>query len=145
MSGETESYPSEWTPDLLYLHLLAIIDKLDQSTQHKLDATNRLFSERHDAQQRAMDAALAASKEAVDKANTANERRFDSVNEFRGQLNDVMSMMLPRAEADSRFKAVDEKLDAIQRTLDRSTSGYDATRSTTQQNWAMLVGAAGVV
>lgn len=134
MSGETELHPSAWTPDLLYLHLKTRLEDRDRLVQAKFDAISL-----------SMSTALAAAREADDKASTANERRFDSVNEFRGQLNDVMSMMMPRAEADARFVALSEKLDAMQRTVDRSTSGYDATRSTTHQNWGYFIGAAGVM
>jgi hypothetical protein len=37
-----------------------------------------------------------AQKEAITKAETATEKRFDSVNEFRGQLNDTISQFATR-------------------------------------------------
>jgi hypothetical protein len=63
-----------------------------------------------DASEKAMAAALLAAKEAVEKANLANEKRFDSVNEFRAQLNDMIGTLLPRAEAEVRFTGLDSKV-----------------------------------
>ena len=48
--------------------------------------------------EKATAAALAAAKEAVVKAETATEKRFESVNEFRGQLKDQASTLTPRDE-----------------------------------------------
>jgi len=47
--------------------------------------------------------AFDVSEKAIDKASVANEKRFDSVNEFRGQLADVINTRMPRAEAEQRM------------------------------------------
>lgn len=44
-----------------------------------------------------------AQMEAIDKAEKATEKRFESVNEFRAQLNDVISQFVPREVADANF------------------------------------------
>lgn len=54
------------------------------------------------ANEKTSDAALAAQQLAIGKAETANEKRLDSINEFRGQLNDVITTLMPRTEAVAR-------------------------------------------
>lgn len=89
-----------------------------------VDERDRLYKERDDARKTAVDAALAAAKEAVSaallaadravaKVETANEKRFESVNEFRGQLADQAATFLPRSEANIRFEGLVEKVDAV--------------------------------
>lgn len=127
MSGETE--PSGWTPDLLFLHISKVIADQDRLIQTQFGLSDK-----------AIQAALSAAEKAVEKANTANEKRFENVNEFRGQLNDIMTTLISRVEAEARFTAMGEKVDAMQRILDKSTSGSAASKSTTQANWGYLVG-----
>ena len=67
-------------------------------------------SQRFEAQEKAVAAALAAAKEAVAKAEGAAEKRFDSVNEFRSTLKDQQSTLIPRIEVDVRMKALEAKL-----------------------------------
>lgn len=98
-----------------------------------------------DAADKAVQAALLAAEKAVDKANTANEKRFESVNEFRGQLNDLVTTLISRAEAEARLQALDARLSEMKSTVDKSGAGDDATRSTTATNWGYLVGAVGII
>jgi len=100
MSGETESDVSGWTVDTLRVHI---------DTQ--LDDLKRLLDERYVSQQREVLAALTSAEKAVTKAETAAEKRFESVNEFRGQLSDQANTFMPRPEGDIRINAVSEKID----------------------------------
>lgn len=83
----------------------------------KLDALRELVDERdhrYEDRFRATDEktslALTSSEKAVSKAEIATEKRFDSVNEFRGQLKDQTATLLPRVEADARFKNLEDKI-----------------------------------
>ena len=67
-------------------------------------------SQRFEAQEKAVAAALAAAKEAVAKAEGAAEKRFDSVNEFRSTLKDQQSTLITRNEVDVRLKSLDDKI-----------------------------------
>lgn len=82
-----------------------------------IQSNDRRYAERFDAQEKAVDAALQAAKEAVGKAETAAEKRFDSVNEFRGQLSDQARDFMPRSEAELQIKGLSEKIDNIQGLL----------------------------
>jgi hypothetical protein len=71
---------------------------------------DRQYAQRFESQEKAVNAALVAAKEAVTKAEIASEKRFDAVNEFRGQLKDQQATLFTRAEADIRFRSLDEKI-----------------------------------
>ena len=75
--------------------------------------------QRFDAQTRALDSAFVAAKEAVSKAEVAAEKRFDSVNEFRGQLGDQAKTFMPRIEAEQRISAIVEKMDLLRFSSER--------------------------
>lgn len=79
-----------------------------------INERDRQYTQRFDAQEKAVAAALAAAKEAVVKAEGATEKRFDSVNEFRNTLKDQQQTLLPRNEAELRFKTVIERLAALE-------------------------------
>ncbi len=93
--------------------------------QQKLDEeSDRRYAQRFEAQQQALNAALAAakeavanalqaSKEAVLKAEDAANKRFDSVNEFRQTLTDQAQTFMSKAEADARLKAVEDDISKI--------------------------------
>jgi hypothetical protein len=117
MSGETERAPSGWTVDTLGAHL---------QRQHN-DLITRL-DERHVADDRAVQSALASAKEAVIKAEVASEKRFEAVNEFRSTLADQATRLLPRAEADARFKAIEDKV-GIGASLDSTAQGQRDARA----------------
>jgi len=97
------------------------------------------------AAEKAVNAALIAAKEAVDKANTANEKRFESVNEFRGQLNDLVGTMISRNEAGVRFQAIEEKISNVQSAIDKGFTAVDVKGMAGQQYWGYLVGAVGLI
>lgn len=132
MSGETEREVSGWTTDTLHSHLNAQLAALRDHVDDRLAAVQQIADERHaaqlvamdkalDAQQaaataarqadeRAVSAALAAAKEAVTVANEATEKRFASVNEFRAQLNDVITKMMTRVEAEALLDRIGERV-----------------------------------
>jgi hypothetical protein len=167
MSGETEQEPSGWTPDLLFLHLQTRLDANDRNIQTQIADLRGMLDERYTTQTKALDAAfvaaekamttartgdkeaiqaaLLAAKEAVEKANTANEKRFENVNEFRGQLADMQGTLISRNEAESRFFALDEKIQTrfttlddqlkrIQSTVDKGFTGVDVRHITGTEN-----------
>jgi multidrug resistance efflux pump len=73
--------------------------------------TDLRYTERFDAQERAVTAALASAKEAVTKAEVATEKRLESLNELRQVVQDILNKTMPRVEAEQSFKSLQEKLD----------------------------------
>jgi hypothetical protein len=112
-----------------------LLDERDRRTQVLFDERDRRYmerfgdehsyiitlseerSKRYEILFHALDEKLMAiaanSEKAVNKADTATEKRFESVNEFRGQLKDQTATLMPRGEVDARFNAYDGKLDDI--------------------------------
>ena len=141
MSGETEDQVSGWTTDTLHAHLNGRIADQRAYFEARLAALTGLLDERHHAQSQAVAAALLSAEKAVGKAETAAEKRFDAVNEFRAQLADQASTFMPRSESEARASALAEKVDALDKRLDKAegrTSGSTAT-------WGYLVAGVGLL
>jgi hypothetical protein len=114
---------------------------LDAALLAQQVATTTAFA----AAEKAVQAALLAAEKAVDKANTASEKRFEAVNEFRGQLSDVMAGMISRVEADARFSALDNRLIDMKSTLDKGFSATDTGERKGREFWGYIIGAIGLL
>jgi hypothetical protein len=68
------------------------------------------MDQRFDAAEKSVTIAMTASEKAVDKAQEASEKRFDGVNEFRKALSDQTSTFIPRAEHESQYKALADRV-----------------------------------
>lgn len=109
--------------------------------QTQLEAADLRYAQRFAASQEALVAALNSGTRAVEKSELANEKRFESVNEFRKTLSDQTQSFIPRAEADSKFASLAEKLDTISSRLDRA----EGTGKGLSNGWAILVSMIGIV
>lgn len=116
MSGETEKDESGWTIDTIKYYtdekfdavaesITNLKEMLDERYRTQTKATDAAFVAQQEAMKtafiaadKAVQTALLSAKEAVNKAEMANEKRFESVNEFRGQLNDQANTFMPRTE-----------------------------------------------
>ena len=113
-------------PDMTVREIYAIINERDQR-----------YSQRFDSQERAVAAALAAAKEAVVKAELQANSKFESVNEFRGQLKDQQLTLIPRTEADIKFNALAGRLATVE-SRQTLTTGQSEGAATL---WALIGGA----
>lgn len=86
-------------------------------TQWTVDTLKQHYDSLREADKDALAAALQAVKEDNEKTAVAFEKRFDSVNEFRGQLSDQANTFLPRPEYDANHKALEDKIDNKYQTL----------------------------
>lgn len=82
-------HPSKWPIDLLYQHIMRIIDERD-----------RQYTER-----------FRSSQEAIEKAEVATRLRFDSVNEFRALVEAMIAELMKREEALARFQQASDRAD----------------------------------
>lgn len=135
--------------DQLRTEMFDRLDQLDRAQQKVIDERDQRYSQRFQAQQEAVGAALqaakeqvanalSAAKEAVTKAETAVEKRFESVNEFRAQLDDQANTFMPKSEATVRFNVLEEKVNVL-------TNRFDASKNTSagaNNTWALVVGGA---
>ncbi len=101
--------------------LTSQVTELDKRFDSRLQDYDLRYQQRFDAQQKALGDALTAAEKAVNtalasadravvKAEGAAEKRFESVNEFRSTLADQAANLLPRAEGEARFSALNDKL-----------------------------------
>jgi hypothetical protein len=95
---------------------------------------------RFEAQQKAVEAALASADRAVVKAEAASDKRFDSVNEFRKTLSDETATFLTRLEYEHEHKALYDKV----QELTARVSASESRSLGLAQGWAYLVGIIGV-
>jgi hypothetical protein len=110
-----------WTIETLAAHVLGLVDERDRRYQQRFDGQDRAVQAALAAQEKAVAAALSAAERAVLKAEAAAERRFESQNEFRGQLADQAARQLPRAEAAVEFTNLRERLDELQKRIEAIT------------------------
>jgi predicted nucleic acid-binding Zn-ribbon protein len=121
-------------PDLR--ELAAEFDGFVKRIEEKFEGFIKLMDERQlrnddrfNSQDEKTSLAVSASEKASTKAETAIEKRFDSVNEFRGAMNDSARLQLPRAEADSRFASLEQKLEEMKKRYDTEIAGLREARS----------------
>jgi hypothetical protein len=115
-------------------------EAVDLRNQQRYDAQQTALKDALTAQDKAVSAALNAAEKAVAKAEVASEKRFDSVNEFRGQLSDQAATFMPRAEAEAQYRSMTDKIDDL-KSYRAATAGIAAGRS---QWWGWLVAAVGL-
>jgi hypothetical protein len=108
------------------------------------EARSELLEEKFEGRDKALVAALAAADKAVEKSNLATEKRFDGVNELLTQQTSAITALIPRAEAEVRISGLAEKVDSMQRIVDRGFSVTDTrevgsvqSRSDTRANIAI--------
>jgi len=72
---------------------------LKEFVLHLLEEREYRYSQRFDSQ-----------NAALSKAERAAEKRFEGMNEFRAAMGDQQRTMMPRAEAEIRLKAIEDRM-----------------------------------
>lgn len=96
---------------------------------------------RFEAQEKAVEAALASADRAVQKAEAASDKRFESMNEFRAALDDSGRLNMPRAEAEQQFRATAEKIDELTTRM----NARDEQGRGLSGGWSTLIAAVGLI
>ena len=141
-----------WSLETTIDYLLAVIAEKDAHLRTLIIGNDKRYEERFSASQKALElglqgqkseisAALAAADRAVMKAETATEKRFESVNEFRGTLDNQQRTLIPRSEVDVLVKGLEEKIAQLTKTVD----GLIAERQGIKGGWGYAVGVAGLM
>lgn len=110
--------------------------KAIEATIGRVEETNE---KRFQAQDTAVRTAFDASKEAIIKSEIGVEKRSDAVYVTITKLQDSLTAVMPRSEAEQRFSALSEKIDLLKADSDTGagkTSGMD-------KSWMILLGAVG--
>jgi len=126
---------SEWSIDTLYVHLSRIVEDLDKRTSLDVNGKFQLLNTALLAIEKSAAAALAASEKAVSKAEISSERRFESTNEWRSTVQDLIKDTISRKEVDQRIEMVNKETAGIASRLDRIEAG----RLGLQAGWGILI------
>ena len=121
-------------------------DAQEKAVVAALAASKEAVSAAFNATEKAVGAALAAAKEAVQKAEAASEKRFESVNEFRNQQRDIIATFLPRNEFDTLVRTMSgylprSEFDALAKRFEQLAGANTGKKDT----WGYIVAAIGVV
>jgi hypothetical protein len=170
-----------WTVETSIDHVNALLGAMEKRYQDRFEAQERavelaLTSSREAlqaafaaqreaivaafaAQKEAINAALASADRAVQKAENATEKRFESVNEFRGTLDQQQRTLIPRSEVMVLIDGVNEKIGSLTKQVEERTANLtkqiDEMRSQMrdqlierkgiQGGWGYAVGVVGLV
>jgi hypothetical protein len=92
--------------------LQSLINERDRQYDTRFKAAEDAVTTALAAQEKAVNAAFLASEKAVLKAEQAQKEYNERSNEFRGQLDDQASTLMPRTESTAVSKAIEEKIAA---------------------------------
>lgn len=106
---------------------------------HLLEESDKRYSQRFDAQEKAVQAALANAERALSTASSAADKRLDSMNEFRGALRDQQNTFIPRSEVSGMVRALSDKIERLEADL-ASRTGSKAQAAERQTGVMWLVG-----
>lgn len=148
-----------WSLETAIDHLIGIINEKDANLRTLISGNDKRYEERFIASQKALElglagqkseisAALAAADRAVLKAEMATEKRFESVNEFRGTLDNQQRTLIPRAEVDVLMRGVSEKIFTLTKGQDElkgTVALLQAERQGIKGGWGYAVGAVGFI
>jgi hypothetical protein len=106
----------------------------ESKTHNTLISLREYVDIRFDAQEKAVNAALAAADRAVNKAEVASEKRFENMNEFRGALADSARLLMPRSESEQSVRVLTEKFEI----LEKRVNSRDERNSGAGDSWIRL-------
>lgn len=155
MSGETRTSVSGWTVDTLREFLLGLINGLREFVIGLMNERDvrygQRFAEIIEAQRVAKDAvgtALLAQQQAVQRAEEANDKKFEQLANQRRVSDDKSGLMMPRAEAEQRYNALDQKTQQLLAALNEKITDMAARIDRTEgrsggfsAGWTYLVAA----
>lgn len=121
-----------------YDHLRELMDERDRRYQQRDEDRQRAVDAALASAEKAVTAALVAADRAVAKAELAADKRFDSVNEFRGQLNDQATTFLSRNEYAAQHESLEDKVQALTDRINSSQGKAEGSQLTKGNYYAAL-------
>ena len=126
--------------------------ELREALEAKLDERDRRYEDRFKAQEMAVNAALQAqekltasafnaSEKAITKAETSQTQYNATHNDLTRKMDAQYKEMLPRIEAETRFKGIDEKIGDLRESRS-SVEGVDKNKAATWVAVMALIGLA---
>lgn len=111
------------------------------------DLETRLLIEIN-CQKESVKQSLIFSERAIEKAEVATQSKFNSVNEFRGMVDDVVRTMMPRGEYSSIHEALVQRMDDLVKRVDGISISINekmASGQGFQKSWAMIAAAVSMI
>ena len=128
----------EWTVDTLRVYLEALIKEQGAATDSLRTYLQMSISEK----ERATELRLHSQELAVLKAETAIDKRLEAMNEFRGQLNDLVRTLLPRTEYNVNHSALEYQVDEVKKRVEVTSARLDLLSGKSgglAQGWTYLI------
>jgi hypothetical protein len=136
----------------LSTYLETRLNLMNEQIKEALAESDKRYEQRWAASQKALESALIAQKEsittamaaadrAVTKAELATEKRFESVNEFRGTLDNQQRTLIPRSEVDVMVKGLNDKIGQLTKQFDQ----MQAERQGVKGGYGYAIGVVGVL
>jgi hypothetical protein len=132
---------SGWTLQTLRVYLESSLAAVEAMATQRFENADKAVLAALAAQEKAVQAALAAAEQAVGKSEVASEKRFDATNAFRGQLNDIITTLMPRAEAEQRISTNADKIDELAARVDK----IEGRSGGMSASWSVLIAALGAI
>jgi hypothetical protein len=120
-----------------------LMDERDRRYGEAVQALKDAVGAALTAQKETTGQAFAASEKAISKAEASQTAYNERSNEFRGQLDDQAKRLLARAEAETQFNAMSERIEELKKDVIslreyRSRAGgaeHQVEYNRTQANW----------
>jgi hypothetical protein len=115
-----EQVNDEWTIGTLKAYLEMMVTQLEKATAVRMHS----------------------QEVAVTKAEVAIEARLTGMNEFRGQLNDLIRTLLPRGEYEVNHVALERQVDEVLKRIEVNSARLDVLTGKSgglAQGWTILV------
>jgi hypothetical protein len=87
------------------------------------------------------EAKFKALDKAVTKAEIATEKRFESVNEFRNTLSDQSRTLMPRAESESKYNGLNDRVTNLETKFEK----LEGTKVGGSQNMLYIIAIVSVI
>ena len=110
-SGAIGPTPTDQTNEMIYRE----ITNLRAVMEGELRGLRSLLDERYTLQTRAIDTALNAAEKAAIRTEAVLEKRFDSVNEWRRTVADIIGTAVPRHEVEGKWASFEGRLNALEK------------------------------
>lgn len=113
----------------------------DSKIIHTILAERELrYAQKFESLEKANVLALSNAKEQTATALASNEKRLDGMNEFRQQQRDMIDTLMPRGEADARFKAMEDKLNIVIAAQNTGKGKFEGANWL----WGVIIGLVGL-
>jgi len=129
-------------------HIIAQVGQIREAliSVEKLDLQRHLTGDQKiEAVARELQIKSDASTEAIAVASVANEKRFESVNEFRDQLAQIIQTFMPREVAEKEIQQIGQRLTRIEDLIATQAGAREARQEQRQQLQPWMIWAAGAL